>query len=154
MPNYLAELIQTSDSTAQWEYSKAWTRYESRIGALQTSPEYLVQLEIKTPAKAKGMLTLGLFENTYMAHRCFLEEGQLWRDLGKIRDIPITLVNGRYDSICPPVTAYRLHRELPKSTLVIAEGAGHWMGDKPIEKALLKAAREMETAGCQIQSGQ
>ncbi len=149
LPDYLAELIQNGDSTAQWEYGKAWTRYESRIGALQTPPEYIARLEIKTSEAAKGVCTLGLFENTYMAHRCFLEEGQLWRDLGKIRDIPMTIVNGRYDAICPPVTAYRLHKELPRSTLVIAEGAGHWMGDKPIESALLKAARRMETTGCQ-----
>jgi proline iminopeptidase len=153
LPNYLADLIQSSDSTAQWQYGKAWMRYEAKIGALQASPEFLLRLELKTPAMAKGVYTLGLFENYYMANRCFLEEGQLWRDLGKIRDIPIVLVNGRYDAICPPVTAYRLHRELPKSTLVIAEGAGHWMGDKPVEKALLKAAREMETAGCQPQGG-
>jgi pimeloyl-ACP methyl ester carboxylesterase len=51
------------------------------------------------------------------------------------------------------VTAYRLHRELPKSKLVIAEGAGHWMGDKPIERALLEAAREMETTVCRLSGG-
>jgi hypothetical protein len=33
---------------------------------------------------------------------------------------------------------------LPKSKLVIAERAGHWMGEKTIEEALLKAMREFE----------
>jgi pimeloyl-ACP methyl ester carboxylesterase len=46
--------------------------------------------------------------------------------------------------ICPPVTAYGLHQMLPKSKLVIAERAGHWMGEKTIEEALLKAMREFE----------
>lgn len=149
LPAYLADLIQHGDSVTQWRCAKAWTKYEVKIGALLPSVDYLAELETPTPATKRGVYTLGLFENYYMAHRCFLEEGRLWRDLGKIRDIPVVLVNGRYDAICPPLTAYRLHRELPKSKLVIAEGAGHWMGDKPIEKALLGAARDMETAVCQ-----
>jgi pimeloyl-ACP methyl ester carboxylesterase len=45
---------------------------------------------------------------------------------------------------CPPVTAYRLHKMLPKSQLFIVESAGHWMGDKPIEKELIKAMMKFE----------
>jgi proline iminopeptidase len=153
LPGYLTDLIQNGDSTTVWKCAKAWTRYEVKIAALLPSVDYLALLESPTPDMKRGVYTLGLFENYYMANGCFLEEGQLWRDIGKIRDIPITLVNGRYDAICPPVTAYRLHRELPKSTLVIAEGAGHWMGDKPVEKALLRAARDMEAVACRPSDG-
>jgi proline iminopeptidase len=153
LPAYLADLIQHGDSSTQWRCAKAWTKYEVNIGALLPSVEYLAGLESPTPKMRNGIHTLGLFENYYMAHGCFLEDGQLWRDLGKIRDIAVVLVNGRYDAICPPVTAYRLHRELPKSKLVIAEGAGHWMGDKPIEKALLEAALDMERAACGTPGG-
>ena len=85
-----------------------------------------------------------LFENYYMANGCFLEEGQLLRDLHKISDIPLVMVNGRYDMICPPITAYRIHRKLPKSKLIIAEASGHWMGEKNIEKALLEAMQDFE----------
>jgi proline iminopeptidase len=152
LPAYLLDLIEHGDSTAQWKYAKAWTRYEVKIGALLPSTRYLSLLDSPSPEMAKGVYTLGLFENYYMANRCFLEEGQLWRDIDKIRDIPVTIVNGRYDAICPPVTAYELHRRLPASTLVIAEGAGHWMGDKPIENALLKAGRDVE-ASCQSTGG-
>jgi proline iminopeptidase len=87
-----------------------------------------------------------------MANRCFLEEGQLLKDIEKIRGIQVVIVNGRYDMICPPVTAYELHRRLPQSKLVIAEGAGHWMGDKPVETALLDAARDV-IAACRSESG-
>jgi proline iminopeptidase len=89
-------------------------------------------------------LAFGLLENYYMANHCFFEEGQLLRDADKLRDIRLVMVNGRYDMICPPITAYRLHKKLPKSELVIVESAGHWMGDKPIETALLEAAKTFE----------
>jgi proline iminopeptidase len=152
LASYMVDLIQHADSAAQWKYCKAWTRYEVKIGALLPSTEYLRLLEHPSPAMAKGTYTLGLFENYYMANRCFLEEGQLLKDIEKIRGIQVVIVNGRYDSICPPVTAYELHRRLPNSKLVIAEGAGHWMGDKPVEDALLEAARDV-VAACESESG-
>jgi proline iminopeptidase len=152
LPSYMVDLIQHADSAAQWKYCKAWTRYEVKIGALLPSTDYLLRLESPTPAMAKGTYTLGLFENYYMANRCFLEEGQLLKDIEKIRGIQVVIVNGRYDMICPPVTAYELHRRLPQSKLVIAEGAGHWMGDKPVETALLDAARDV-IAACRSESG-
>ncbi|MBN2412269.1 alpha/beta hydrolase, partial [candidate division KSB1 bacterium] len=64
--------------------------------------------------------------------------------VNKISHIPIILINGRYDMYCPPVTAYRLHKMLPKSQLIIVERAGHWMGEKPIEKELIKAMKNFE----------
>ncbi|KPK75110.1 MAG: hypothetical protein AMJ89_04800, partial [candidate division Zixibacteria bacterium SM23_73] len=82
--------------------------------------------------------------NYYMANDCFLKEDQLFKQAHKIRDIPLIMVNGRYDMICPPITAYRLHRKLPKSKLIIAERSGHWMGEKNIEKAMLEAMRDFE----------
>ena len=68
----------------------------------------------------------------------------MFRDEVKIRDIPVVMVNGRYDVVCPPITAYRLHKKLPKSKLVIAENSGHWMGEPEIESALIDAMREFE----------
>ena len=85
-----------------------------------------------------------LLENYYMSKRCFLEEDQLLENTYRIRDVPTVLVNGRYDVICPPINAYRLHKLLPNSDLVIAEGAGHWMGEKPVEAALLEAVSRFE----------
>ena len=64
--------------------------------------------------------------------------------LGQIASIPLVMVNGRYDMICPPVTAYRLHQKLPRSRLIIAEASGHWMGEKRIEQALLQAMIDLE----------
>lgn len=148
LPAYLADLIQNGDSTTQWRTAKAWTVYEVKIAALLPATAYLATLESPSPSTMRDAYALGLLENHYMANECFLENGRLWRDLEKIRDVPVILVNGRYDAICPPATAYRLHRELPRSTLVIAEGAGHWMGDKPVEQALLRGAREMEKWSC------
>jgi proline iminopeptidase len=57
---------------------------------------------------------------------------------------PLTIINGRYDAICPPLTAYRLHKKLPNSTLVIGEKAGHPTLEPGIEAALVKAMKALE----------
>ena len=74
----------------------------------------------------------------------FFEEGQLLRDAYKLKDIPITMINGRYDMICPPVMAWRLHKTLPKSKLIIIEEAGHSEGEPGTTKALVEAVAEFE----------
>jgi len=63
---------------------------------------------------------------------------------GRLKDIPAVFVNGRYDMICPPVTAYSLHRMLPLSRLVIAEASGHSLQERAVEQALLNAMRDFE----------
>jgi len=62
----------------------------------------------------------------------------------KIKDIPTILVNGRYDMICPPINAYRLHKRLNNSKLNIVERAGHSMDERYIEEALVRAMKEFE----------
>jgi len=141
MPRALFKMVQSEDRAERLKYSLLWTKYEYKIGALETPDELLGELDHEDP---KIFYAFALLENYYMANGCFLEEGQLLKNADKIRDIPIIMINGRYDMICPPVNAYRLHKKLPQSKLVIAESAGHWMGDPPVERALLKAMRKFE----------
>lgn len=139
LPEYLLELIQNGTEEERDRYCKAWAKYEIKMAMLEISDEWIDEhYEKNSP------YVFALFENYYMANNCFLEEGQLLKNTDKIKDIPTIIVNGRYDLICPSITAYKLHKKLANSKLVIAEGAGHWMGDRPIENALLKAFKEFE----------
>lgn len=142
-PEVFLKLVQSIDPAEQQKYSKVWTAYEFKIGGLEIPDEFINNF-VNSKENANLVFVLALIENYYMANGCFLEEGQLLREAHRIKDIPIVLVNGRYDMICPPLNAYRLHNQLSNSKLIIVEAAGHWMGDPPIEKALLKAMQEFE----------
>lgn len=139
LPDYLFRLIQEGSQADKAKYSRAWAKYEGKISGLEV-PDAVIKNWIEN----SNPYAFSLFENFYMTNGCFLEEGQLFKNAEKISHIPTIIINGRYDVICPPVTAYRLHKLLPKSKLIIAEGAGHWMGEKPIESALIEAMREFE----------
>ena len=139
LPEYLYNLIAAADSAGKMTYSRAWAAYELKVCSLHFPDDQLA-----TVVEGFDSYAFALLENYYMSNRCFLEEGQLLRDTAKIGHITTVLVNGRYDVICPPINAYRLHKLLPNSKLVIAEGAGHWMGEKPVEEALLEAVQQFE----------
>ncbi len=114
------KLLRSEDPEVRCETAEAWARYETKIALLECSDERLMTMFYDWDPYAYALI-----ENHYLSRACFLEEGQLFRDVDRIKDIPITIVNGRYDVICPPITAYRLHQLLPQSKLVIVEAAGH-----------------------------
>jgi proline iminopeptidase len=139
LPAYLYELIQTSEPPERERYCMAWAKYEVRMAALTISDE-----EVDRIFEEEEPCTFALFENYYMTHRCFLEEGQLLENAGLLAGIPTYIVNGRYDAVCPPRAAYELQKRIPGSKLIIAEGSGHWMGEPEIERTLLAIFHEFD----------
>ncbi len=81
-----------------------------------------------------------------MANGCFVEEGQLLRELPTIAEIPAVIVQGRYDVLCPPITAWRVHRGMARSKLVLVEDAGHSGWAPPLRKKLQEAIASFEGA--------
>jgi proline iminopeptidase len=138
-PAQLLEKILSSDPSTRQKYALAWAKYEIKMAALQISDAMVDDI-----FKKWNPYDFALLENYYMANDCFLEEGQLLNNVDKLNDIPITIVNGRYDVICPPVTAYKLHKKLPNSKLVIVERAGHSASAEPLRTYLVNAMKAFE----------
>jgi proline iminopeptidase len=67
-------------------------------------------------------------EAFYLKNGCFMPDQHILKNAHKLT-MPIWLVQGRYDMVCPPVTAYSLHKKLPNSQLIWVT-AGHG-NDRP-----------------------
>jgi proline iminopeptidase len=142
-PQLVLDKVRGERPGTRARYSQAWTRYELQIAEIEASEEEVNNI-LRTPALVRLVYSLALLENHYLANACFLEEGQLLEQADRIAHIPAFLVNGRYDMICPPITAYRLHDQLPESRLFIIEAAGHSLSEEGITRALLRIMRELE----------
>jgi len=81
----------------------------------------------------------------YQANRFFLEDNQIINNSESIKNIPVTIIHGTNDVICPPALAVNLHKVLPKSTLTLVEAAGHLSSEPKIKQALLKELKEGKT---------
>lgn len=53
----------------------------------------------------------------YLTNGCFMPDRHILKNAHKL-PMPIWLVQGRYDMVCPPITAYELHQQLPRSELI------------------------------------
>ena len=70
-----------------------------------------------------------------------MEEGQLIRDACKLRGIPGTIIQGRYDVCTPARTAWDLHRAWPEAEFHLVPDSGHAF-DEPGTLARLIAATD------------
>ncbi len=75
----------------------------------------------------------------YFVNKGFMEDGQLLRDVGRIRHIPTIIVQGRYDVVCPIRSAWDLHRAFPEAKLVITPTSGHSAFEVENRSALIEA---------------
>jgi len=138
-PEQLLKKIQSDDAKIKNDAARAWARYEGKIAFLDMSDDRLEEILRHWPFYA-----FSLIENYYMANGCFLAESQLLNNTDKLAEIPTIIINGRYDVICPPVTAYNVHKKMPRSKLWIIEAAGHSSSEPGIQRALVRAAKEFE----------
>ena len=103
------EQVQAARSWTQWEIATSRLRPDA-VGA----------------GFSDGLaLQLARIEAHYFVHDSWLRPDQLIEDAGRIAHLPCHIVQGRYDAICPPSTAWRLHRALPGSELTLVDDAGH-----------------------------
>ena len=61
-----------------------------------------------------------------------------------LKDKPITIIQGRYDMVCPPKTAYEIHQAIPHSKLVIISDAGHYASEAGTLSALIDTTDEFK----------
>jgi proline iminopeptidase len=139
----ILKLLQSENPAVRAKYAKLVSRYEYKACGLNITDESLDEY-YGSESNLVEIYTGALFEFYYVINGCFFEEDQLLKETYKIQSIPTIIINGRYDMICPPVTAFKLHQKLPLSKLIIVEEAGHLASEKPIEKELLKAMRGFE----------
>ena len=114
--------------------AREWTRWEMATSRLFPDPEYLDKAEDLDFAVAFARI-----ECHYFINAIFVEEAYILNNSSKIKHIPTTIVQGRYDMVCPPRSAWQLHKTLPDSKLVMVADAGHSMGEVSIARELVAA---------------
>ncbi|MBS0560851.1 MAG: prolyl aminopeptidase [Proteobacteria bacterium] len=123
-----------NDQAAQIEAARAWSLWEGETITLLPNPALSAQ-----HGDDHFALAFARLENHYFVHGCWLEDGQLLRDAHRLRGIPGTIVQGRYDMPCPARYAWELHRRWPEADFHLIEGAGHAFSEPGILDCLIRA---------------
>lgn len=120
----------------QLMYAKEWSLWEASTVTINSD------LQSRTlsvdPVFAHAFARI---EAHYFHHKGFLANSNYILDnCHKLEGIPTTLVQGRYDAICPPTSAYDLAKKMPWAKLKIVPMAGHSAFEPAITHELICAA--------------
>ena len=133
------EIFKSDNTEKKLNAAIAWSRWEGSTSSLSYNPD--VADSFSDPRFA---LAFALIENHYFVNKGFLEhENQLIESgIDIIRNIPTTIVQGRYDIVCPMTTAWELSKNWPEANLIVAPSSGHTAFEKEITHELIKATEE------------
>jgi len=124
-----------SDQRAALLAARAWSVWEASTSFLYSNPD-----NIRRWGEDQFALAVARIECHYFVNRGFLRsETQLLDDVQRIRHIPATIVQGRYDVVCPATSAWNLHRAWPEATFRMVPDAGHSAFEAGITNELVLA---------------
>ena len=125
------------DRGQEARFALPWLVWENALAGLEVAaPGYA------PPDYARAFARL---ENHYFVNNCFLDEGQLLRDRHRIEHIPAVIVQGRYDMVCPPASAWALAQGWDKADLRMVPASGHALSEPRIAEELVRVMDGMRS---------
>jgi proline iminopeptidase len=119
-----------------------WATFESSCSTLLPSPELVAAF-----CSDKTALSLSRIEAHYFVNDIFLPDNSLLANVDRIRSIQAVIVQGRYDAVCPIVTADELARAWPEAHYVVVPDAGHSAFEPSIARELVAACDRFAVTG-------
>jgi proline iminopeptidase len=131
--SYLRRLTDP-DPAIHMPAARAWSVYEGSCSTLLPSPD-----TVSSFAQDRTALGLARIEAHYFVHDLFLPPEGLLGRMARMAHLPGEIVQGRYDMICPPATAFELSAAWPAARLTVIPDAGHSALEPPVRRALVAA---------------
>lgn len=148
--NAYVELIFNDDIHINAAAAVQWNAFESAIMRLKPATndapkediikttEQLLQEQATEVARARVQIH-------YIQHKCFIDGEALLKQTAILSNIPTIIVQGRYDMVCPPQTAWALHQVMPQAQFTMVADAGHSAMEPGVTSALVAATEQFKS---------
>ncbi len=114
-------------------YGRAWSAWENALASVHSNG-------VTGDSPGEYARAFARLENHYFMNKGFLDfDGHILANMARISHIPGIIVQGRYDMICPPVSAHRISALWPSGKLRMVRNAGHAMSEPGISAELVRA---------------
>ncbi|MDR4509682.1 MAG: prolyl aminopeptidase [Candidatus Brocadiaceae bacterium] len=134
------KILTGDNEAAKKEAAKAWARWEASIMTLIPHQKSIEEMTTDSTA-----FSIARIECHYTLNNFFMtSDNYLLDTIDTIRDIPCRIVQGRYDMICPIISAWELHKTLPGSTLRIVRDGSHSPMDPGMIHELIQASENFK----------
>jgi proline iminopeptidase len=128
------------DPAVHMPAARCWSVYEGSCSTLLPNPALVADF-----ASDRVALGLARIEAHYFKHDIFLPEDFLIENAPRLKPIPGVIVQGRYDAVCPAVSADDLHRAWPEAEYMVVSDAGHSAFEPGIRSRLVAATEGFKT---------
>jgi proline iminopeptidase len=122
--------------TVHMPAARSWSIYEGACSTLLPSADTVAAF-----GEERMALGLARIEAHYFVNEIIPPAEDIVARIDRIRHVPATIVQGRYDMVCPIVTADELARSWPEAEYIVVPDAGH-SAMEPGIRAQLVAATE------------
>jgi proline iminopeptidase len=132
--NALWEVINCSDEAEKMRVAREWQAWN---GQLAMGKNY--QAQPQDVPVSKEQVKQVRMELHYATHKYFIKENQILANCDLLKQIPTTIIHGRYDLVCPMEAGNSLHKALPDAEYVVLPNAGHIAQHEEMIDALVSA---------------
>jgi proline iminopeptidase len=132
-------LLTHPDPAIHLPAARKWSVYEGSCSTLLPNADLVNHFSSDVVA-----LGLARIEAHYFMHDIFLPPNSLLDNVDKLRNIPSVIVQGRYDAVCPAVSADDLHRAWPQAEYIVVNDAGHSAFEPGIRSELIAATERLK----------
>jgi proline iminopeptidase len=126
--------LTSAEAPVHMPAAHAWSRYESSCSTLLPDSDLVAHFDEDAVA-----LAIARIEAHYFVHGLFLGEGALLRNIERLSGVPCSIIQGRYDIVCPIRSADDLHRAWPEAEYIVVADAGHSAREPGIARELVAA---------------
>jgi proline iminopeptidase len=135
-----ARRVFDNDSQSNVSAARHWNAFEASIISLLPAPA-----PTPAPPSDETILARARIQLHYLTNDCFLRNTPLLEQVEKFRHISAVIIQGRYDMVCPPRTAYELHQAWPEADFQIIADAGHAAFEPGTAAALIAATERFKS---------
>ena len=151
--NAYAALIFNDDISVGGEAAVQWNAFENAIMRLKpldnSTKSEIIEPNAKTPEELDNEriteVARARVQIHYILNQCFVDGEALLKQAANLANIPTIIVQGRYDMVCPPQTAWALHQAMPHAQFTMVADAGHSAMEPGVTSALIAATETFKT---------
>lgn len=142
--------IFSRDSAVNIPAAEQWNAFENAIMRLvPNEPKAADSKDAKTSLSPteQGAIEVARarVQIHYIQHNCFVDGEGMLKDVVKLAHIPTIIVQGRYDMVCPPKSAWELSVAMPHAEFHIVQDAGHSAMEVGVTSALVAATEKFKS---------
>lgn len=140
------QLISSEDISLSVPAAIRWNAFEGSIMSLLPRPPATASTSTDSnDINGEIELARARVQIHYIQNHCFVDNRDLLTEAkAKLAHIPTQIIQGRYDMVCPPITAWELSRAMPHAEFQIIQDAGHSAMEAGITSALVAATEKFK----------